>query len=276
MKLLYILFESLYESKIIKVPQNILDLAEKEYSYITSNIESFKDRASDNFKKPYIPSKFNNIFKLKDLKNNAFQVSIGFYDNPKDPGAGRMNTYDDILLINLSNPPTKEEFMEIIEHELVHAMDPKVRDMHLLSREYAKKGAEPTGSKLQLSKSDPNAPTQYSMNMDKYYKSPWEFDSFSSTMINKLKKSYDKVGDKKAFKDSMKELLSAIKSKSPENILNSDLINTAWYFFPDTWEPDKWGAVQNNFLYDLKVLKSWSSKPTLYKRFLQRFANEVL
>ena len=275
MKLLYILKESLDESKIIKVPQNILDLAEKQFVYIMANIDSFKDKAPSDFSNPYIPSKFNKLFKLKDLKNNDLQVSIGFYNNPKDPGAGRMNTYDDILLINLASPPTKEEFLEIVEHELVHAMDPKVRDMHLFSREYAKKGAEPSGNTLQLSKSDPNAPTQHSKNMEKYYKSPWEFDSFSTTIINKLKKSYDKVDDKKEFKDVMKQLLYAIKSDSPENISDSDLVNTAWYFSPDSWDSEKWPNVKNSFLYDLKKIKSWTSKPTLYKKFLQRYANEI-
>ena len=275
MKLLYILKESLDESKIIKVPQNILDLAEKQFVYILSNIDSFKDKAPSDFSNPYIPSKFNKLFKLKDLKNNDLQVSIGFYNNPKDPGDGRMNTYEDILLLNLANPPSKEVFMEIIEHELVHAMDPKVRDMHLFSREYDKKGAEPGGSKLQLSKSDPNAPTEYSKNLDKYYKSPWEFDSFSATLINKLKKSYDKVDDKKAFKDSMKELFFAIKSKSPKDIADSDLVDTAWYFSPDSWNSEKWDDVRHYFLDDLNKIKSWTSKPTLYKRFLQRVANEV-
>ena len=44
-----------------------------------------------------------------------------------------MDTINDILLINLTyfNTDDLEEFVDTIEHELVHAMDPKVRDQRL-------------------------------------------------------------------------------------------------------------------------------------------------
>lgn len=277
MKLLYILKEAITESKIIKVPEEVLDLAEKQYDYIVSNIDFFKSKSSNNINTPYIPSKLNKIFKLKDLKNNDIEISIGFYNDPEDVGAGRMNTDKGILLINLASFPEKEEYMNIIEHELVHAMDHKVRNKELYSREYAKKGAEPVGSRFQLSKSNPTAPTEFTKNFTKYVKSPWEFDAFSTPLIKKLKKSYDKVPDKKEFKDSMGKLFSAIKTQSPKDIAedDSELIDTAWYFSPDKWDSAKWEEVKHIFKYELSKIKYWSSKPTLYKKFLQRYANEI-
>jgi len=278
-KLLDILEEILSESKIVKVPDPILNKLPSIYDYIKSNLEDISSKAPKDFDNPYIPSKFNKILKFKDLGGNDIEVSVGLYNNPKDPGAGRMDTRKDIMLINLAFFGDKEYFLELGEHELVHAMDPKVRDVQLLGREYAKKGAEPTGDRFVLSKSNPNQKSELQKNMEKYKKSPWEFDAFTAPLIKVLAKSYNKPEieqSKKDFKKSIFRLFYSIRTKSVNDIVNDkDLLKTAWFFSPRPWEDKNWDAVYRDFKDSLDMIKIWSTRPSLYKRFLQRVASEI-
>jgi hypothetical protein len=74
----------------------------------------------------------------------------------------------------------------------------------------------------------------------------------------------------------MKNLLSAIKDKSVDEIIeDDDLRKNAWFFSAKKWEVENWIDVLYDFKTEIKRIKAWSSKPTLYKRFLQRYANVV-
>jgi hypothetical protein len=275
-KLLDIIKEIVAESKAVKVPEDVLGDLGKAYDYITANIDDISSKAPEDFTDPYIPSNFNKSLKLKDLSGKDIEVSIGFYNNPKDAGAGRMDTRKDIMLVNLPYLGDKQSFVDLGEHELVHAMDPKVRDVQLFGREYAKKGAEPSGNKFVLSKSNPDQKSEFDKNMEKYSKSPWEFDAFTAPMVSKLGKSYNKVGNKKAFKQNLFRLFSEIKDKSIDDILkDEDLLSTAWFFSSRDWKQENWDGVLGDFRNSLSNIKSWTTKPTLYKRFLQRVASEI-
>ena len=252
------IWEGLKEANVINVPEEVLSKLDDVYEYTKSNLKKLKNEASQDYEDPLIVSKYNKIFKFNDLSGKEIQVSIGYYNNPDDLGAGRMDTINDVMLINLAFFGDKENFLELGEHELVHAMDPKVRDVKLMGREFAKKGA---------------APDQ----MDKYLKSPWEFDAFTSTLINKLKKSRSKLADKSEFDDGMKQLLSALKNKSVEDIISDDeLRRNAWFFSNKEWKEENWPNIAYEFQKEIERMKTWTSKPSLYKRFLQRYANVVL
>ena len=175
-KLVDILKEIYIDEGIVKVPQEILNKSKEAFNYIKSNLEDLRKKSPKNYDQPYIDSKFKDYFKFRDLKNQDLIVSIGFYNDPEDVGAGRMDTYRDILLINLAyfNIDDLEEFEDTIEHELVHAMDPKVRDKKLFGVLYARKGAEPCGSKFNrsLDKSNPGSvKSEFEKNYEKYLKS---------------------------------------------------------------------------------------------------------
>lgn len=270
-KLVDILKEISLEEKIVKVPQEVLSKVKKVYDYISKNIENLKSKSPKDYSHPYIDPKFKDFFKLKDLKGNDLIVTIGLYNDPKDAGAGRMNTHDDILLINLAyslNYENLEELEDIIEHELVHAMDPKVRDYKIFTPLYTKKGAEPSGSKLRLSKS--GGKTDYEKNFEKYLKSPWEFDAFTAPLINTFAFTLKKSPD---YKKTLMQLLSDIKSKSVEDILKDEKYEKMpWFFSKKEWTEDNFNDVYSLYVWELKKIKIWSSKPTLYKRFLQRLA----
>lgn len=282
MKLKDLLIDIINEANIVKVPDEAMGVAEKAFDYIKKNINDITDKAPLRYDKPYIPSNFLHAIKLKDLSGKDIKVSIGFYNDPKDFGAGRMNTRTDTVLLNLTyiTNTDKDTFLDLIEHELVHAMDPKIRDIELFGREYAKKGAEPSGSKFVLSKSNPNDKSPYDKSYDKYLKSPWEFDAYSSPLVKVIEKSYNKFGDNNEFKNKVKndlmKLFSAIKDKSVKEIMaDPELKNTAWYLSSKPWEEDKYDLILADFEMALKAIKAWSTKPTLYKKFLQRVSSVI-
>jgi hypothetical protein len=278
-KLVDLLKEIKLEEKIVKVPQTVLAKSKEAFNYIKNNLERFKDRAPKDYFNPDIDAKFKDYFQLKDLNNQDLMISIGFYNNPKDVGAGRMDTSNDILLLNLAyfNPENFPEFQEILEHELVHAMDPKVRDQRLFGVMYAKKGAEPGGSRLNISKS--GGKSEFETNLDKYYKSPWEFDAFTAPLINNIKFNLQKIQDpnaKQEYKKLINNLLSDIKTKSIDQISNdAKYEKLPWFFSKQKWDAKNSDIVINTYNFELDKIKRWSSEPKLYQRFTKRLGQEI-
>jgi hypothetical protein len=292
-KLINILQEIIDEG-IVKVPQEVLSKSKEAYDYISKNLENLKQKSEGrNFNNPYIDSKFKDYFQFKDLKNQDLKITIGFYNDPKDVGSARMDTNKDILLINLPFLTDFEDFEEMIEHELVHAMDPKLKDIHIyrgkklfnLSKSnpglkfkggIAKKGAEPTGStfKRSLSKSNPSAiKSELEKNYEKYIKSPWEFDAFTAPLVNKL---VSNIKSTPSLKNTLINLLSDIKSKNIKDIMDDKKYEQMPYIFSKKeWKTENFPSIQNEYHNELYKLKIWSTKPTLYKRFTSRLGKEI-
>jgi hypothetical protein len=273
------LIDLLFESNIVRVPKEILSKLGDIYDYTKNNLEKIKEKSPESPRdSPYVPNTYNKYLKFKDLANKDIEISIGYYNDPSDVGSGRMDTANDIMLINLYYFGDKEDFLELGEHELIHAMDPKVRDSKLFGREYIKKGAEPAGQKLNLSKSGDKS--EYERNLDKYLKSPWEFDSFTGPLLNKLKRSLERAPNKSAFRSSLNKLFSIIRTKSVSEIINDstndkELSDVLWYLSDREWKPENYQYIENDAENELLKIKSWTTKPTLYKRFLQRYATTV-
>ena len=199
------------------------------------------------------------------------------YNDPEDVGAGRMDTINDILLINLYyfNPEDLEDFEDLIEHELVHAMDPKVRDQKLFGTMYVKKGAEPSGTKFNISKS--GGKSEYDRNLEKYLKSPWEFDAFTAPLINTLKFNLDKFSQDDTYKKLLIQLLSDIKTQSIDQIVNNTKYEKLpWFFSKKEWDPKNWETIFKVYVRELTKMKAWATKPTLYQRFTKRLGQEII
>ena len=282
-KLINILKEIYLDEAIVRVPQEILDKGKEAFNYIKSHLEDLKTKSPNDYKKPYIDSKFKDYFKFKDLKNQDLIVSIGLYNDPKDRGSGRMDTINDILLINLAyfNTDNLEDFEDTVEHELVHAMDPKVRDQKLFGVLYAKKGADPTGStfKRSLDKSNPKTldKSEFEKNYEKYLKSPWEFDAFTAPLINNIKFNINKFPNNPTYRNLIIQLLSDIKTKSIEQIVNDDKYEKIpWFFSKKEWDVKNWDSVKKTYESDLYKMKTWSTKPTLYQRFTKKLGTELI
>jgi hypothetical protein len=279
-KLLDLLNEIYLDEAIIRVPQVILAKSKEVFYYIKSRLEDLKTKSPKDHNQPYIDSKFKGYFKFKDLKNQDLVISIGFYNDFNDVGAGRMDTNDDILKINLAyfNPEDFPFFLTILEHELVHAMDPKVRDQRLFGIMYAKKGAKFDSSKLNLSKS--GGKSEFETNLDKYFKSPWEFDAFTSPLINNIKFNLQRIQDsnsKQKYINLINNLLSDIKTKSIEQISNDTKYEELpWFFSKYKWDAKNSDIVINTYNYELDKMKRWSSEPKLYQRFTKRLGTELI
>jgi hypothetical protein len=290
-KLVDLLKEIKLEEKIVKVPQTVLAKSKEAFNYIKNNLERFKDQAPKSYRNPDIDAKFRDYFKFKDLKNQDLSISIGFYNDPKDVGAGRMDNNTGVLLVNLAyfDPEDLEYFKELIEHELVHAMDPKIKDMGIYAAKIdpetgrerggiAKKGAEPSGSRLNLSKS--GGKSEYTKNLEKYLKSPWEFDAFTAPLVNTIKFSLQKIQDPNQKQDYIKlinNLLSDIKTKDIKQILDdSKYEKLPWFFSKQKWDAGNFNNVLKTYDQELYKMKAWATKPTLYQRFTKRLGQEII
>lgn len=254
-KLADILKETLEEANVIQVPEEILSKLEGIYDYIEKNKEKLNNSVPKEWSNPFIPSEYNKYLKFNDLSGKPIEVSVGLYNDPNDAGAGRMDTRKDIMLVNLAYFGDKEDFLDLGEHELVHAMDPKVRDAKLYGKMYAQKGASP----------DKNA--------DKYLKSPWEFDAFTTPLVNKLKSNLDKNKESKAKNlQNLLQMFSELRTKSIQDVSNDEKYTPLAYFFSKRdWNDEKqWTSIFKDFLEELHKIKTWITKPTLYKKFLQR------
>jgi hypothetical protein len=249
------LLDILIEANIIQVPEEILSKLEGIYDYTKRNLDKIKEKSPKDSNDPYIPNEYNKFLKFKDLSGKDIEISIGYYNNVSDIGTiARMDPSTDTIMFNLAYFGDKNEFLEFGEHELVHAMDPKVRNTKVIRKMYAKKGAEPD-------------------QWDKYVKSPWEFDAFTAPIINKLKRSKKRLDNDSKFRNQLSNFFSKIIEKSAEEIFyDEELKNVAWYFSDKDWKSENWQQIESEYWKDIQLIKSWSTKPTLYKRFLQRYA----
>ena len=250
--------ENIKEANIVQVPEEILTKLEGVYDYIVKHKDELHAKAHATFVYPWIPPEYNKYLKFNDLSGKPIEVSIGFYNNPKDTGTGRMDTRTDVMLVNLAFFGDKEDFLDLGEHELVHAMDPKVRDVKIFGKMYPKKGAEPD------------------QNIDKYLKSPWEFDAFTAPLINKLKANLNKYGDKQKYTQELLQLFSDLKTKDALELIDDEKYDSLVNFFT-TKNPteENYPQMRHEFYTDLIKIKAWTTKPALYKKFLQRLYTSI-
>lgn len=266
-KLTRILKEIIQESNIIKIPQTELDKADRVYNFIVKNFGQLKlkttNRTEDN---PLILPNLKDYFKLTGYKNNQILVSIGFYQDKNTKALGRIDINDRILLINISEAPQHnvDDFKDTVEHELVHIVDPKTSNPELFNREYAKKGAEPKGDE------------NWEKDVAKYLKSPWEFDAFTSPLINKIKRNIDKSDNPPHLKDLLNQFMYDLKTHDSDELVGMDKYNIIpWLFTTEPWDSENINKVAQDYADETNKIKVWITKPTLYTRFLKRLFRNI-
>jgi len=258
MKLLNILKESLDESKIIKIPNNFFSQIRNLFDDIKENLDQYKKRMRKLGPFKILP--IGPEFKITTVDGNKVSYKFGVY-----LGDGKEEAFldpeDNIIIgynLKYFDKRNWPKFREAIEHELVHAMDPKVSSDTVRPKAMTK-----YVNRVPSSNDD--------VETKRYHKNDWEFDSFSTTIIKQIKKAYKASPNRNNFKSEILKFFLDIKNNPIEDLLSSDnLRKGAQLLISD--RPD--------FIYASKktiiVLKNWFERPTLYKRFLQRFANEVL
>jgi hypothetical protein len=242
--------------KIIKIPSSVLDKSKELYDYINQNMNELITKSPDNSSNPYIALQdyfdFPNPYAKKSLESYII-VDIGFYYNPNKTAIAAMSVkkmkggdYLYTFIINLANIPEHYmDFRDTVEHELIHAIDPKV--------------------KLQLNKNHPDEIIP--SNFHDYISSPKEFDTFTTTIIRTIKSNLDTIEYRDEYVRLLLKLLFELKNKSVEEL-------TGKYRNLDFLFSRKQVSIID-FSDKLNQIKQWATNDALYKRFLQRLYNEI-
>lgn len=261
--------------KTIKIPQDLLSKASSAFYYIENNIEVIKKKSPKNHNQdPYIPKNFKNIFSLKNLKGDSIKVNLGLYNEPKDAAYARMDHYNNSVIVNIAKLTDEHNFITSIEHELVHAIDPKSFDPEL-DLKYNVDAPNPI-----TKKSTPKEIEKYEQDLIKHLKSLAEFDAHTTTLINTISSNLAKKDKPKDLMDKAKQnlfsLLYDIKNKS-YNEIYTKYENTAvpLLFLRGPWTKDRTEIAKDNFYSELIKIKAWSTNKKLYKRFLTRLGSEL-
>jgi len=254
--------------KIVKIPDSVLQNTRKVYDYINKNLEKLRKDTEGGWEKALKDPILKDIFKLKDLKGNDVSVSVVIYNDPADRSEALMDASTDTLYVNIKTPPNYNKLKDTIEHELVHAVDPKVRDSRVYYGDENGKGG------LEKKSSEPGEDdTSYT----KYVKSPWEFDAFTAPLINKISSNLRKMGDRqKKYRQLLINLFSDIRTKDYQELAASDkYVPLAWLFTKEDIDEENWSDVWDEYLIELDKISRWATKPTLYKQFLKRLGTEI-
>ena len=269
MKLLDMLLEVLRESKPITLDKSVVPQMEKVYEkfkelykqekvikYLYST-DGILPLGSIDFKNFYDPS-----FKGVDVYLN--------FDNNTNVKA-RYNILSTIVKINVNSNVgiDKSTFMNTLYHELVHAIDPKLNNKNVrssLSKNLKTKDAKDKSS------------TDYT----KYIKKPWEFDAWSSSLVNQIKDELEILQDpfKQKAKDALKDLINALlrilKSNPNANLdINQEFFDD---FKGKYWEQL---AIIRTLLFDnsftmihefLTNILEYLNKPSQFKKYIQRLS----
>lgn len=236
---------------IIQIPNEILSKIDGLYEYIRKNNQRLMTSAGSSYNSPYLDPNLKNFFMFSDLNNAPLNISVGIYNDEKDAGAGRMDTANDVLLINLPFFITnKADFKSMIEHELVHAKDPLVRTNNLWGAYYAKSGAEPD------------------LNMSKYLKSQHEYNAFLTTLITTLKSGnidakwiINYFNYVKNYNGTVSDLYYDTPDDTKKYLSFNNSDDNAGY----------WSFLANYF----DAIKSWGTKPTLYNDMAKKIYSEL-
>ena len=259
-----ILKEELLREGNIGIPQSEINKAGILLDLIKSKIDIYRENTMTYYS-PMVD--FKNYFKLLDKEGNPNYVSVGIYNDGNDFAPARMDVNKNTLLVNVNSwgddvDIPLDYFEDTITHELVHSMDPLLKNDDRYKNYYEKKGAEPIGSKINLSKS-PNSKSEYDRNYNKYAKSQHEYTAELTPLINKIRRVVKGDGTK------IKWMFWVISNISKFNDVEDLFLRTEQYF-KDGDNPlfkttdDYW-----YYLFDIfNIIKPWTVKPTLYKKLI--------
>jgi hypothetical protein len=248
----------------IEIPQSEINKAGILLDIIKSKLDTYRKKTIPYYS-PVVD--FKNYFKILDKDGKPNFVSVAIYNDVDDVGAARMDVENNTLLINVSTWEDDAEipldyFEDIITHELVHSMDPLLRDGNRFMDYYNKKGAEPVGDKTKVSNL-PNSNSEYDRNYEKYAKSQHEYNAELTTLINKIRRVV------KNDRTKMKWMFWMINNIKKINDVEEIYRRTEQYFengdnplFKNT--DDYWYYLSDMF----NIIKPWSKRPTLFKKFL--------
>ena len=125
-----ILREELLREGNIEIPQSEIDKAGILLDIIKSKLDTYRENTIP-MSTPVVD--YKNYFKILDKDGKPNYVSVGIYNDGNDVGAARMDVDKNTLLINVNSWEDDVDipldyFEDIITHELVHSVDPLLKD----------------------------------------------------------------------------------------------------------------------------------------------------
>jgi hypothetical protein len=261
------LLEVLRESKPITLDKSVVPQMEDVY-------DMFKEFNNEETKK-YLKNGGNSI-KLERIRfNNPYDpkfkgVTVWLSSLADDNRKAEYSYVNNTITINSNSDAgrNKSTFMHVLYHELIHAVDPKLKNKKVRSSLYRK---------LDIKNDRDKTTDEYT----KYLKDPAEFDAWSSTFINKIKDGLELLPDtdKQKAKDALKVLINALLGllkKYPGNIGPSqELVDN----FFDPYIPqlvtikklifDDLSDLTNDFMTNIL---QFLGKPSQFKKYIQRLS----
>jgi hypothetical protein len=217
------------------------------------DFQTGKPAAEHDAYNPLVLPELSSFFQFISKHGADVSVGVGFFGN--DGVYAEMDVKNDLLLINMDFWDTKfkksrEAFRQLIDHELVHASDPFVRHpSYKRYREKLKRGSLKVDPQVGLSPRYQN-----------YAKSQTEYAAYSSGIISDLKPI---VGDDSRKISSAIKIISQVAQLPPaEQTMNNKVLAK----YPGSISLDEYKEILA--IAKKPEIKAWSTRPTLFRKFL--------
>jgi hypothetical protein len=254
----------LLESKAPEIPEDVKKKIDYYAKFIFDSIhrlspETLKELMEE-FKKGYSFFIDEEAFIIKDFNGKEKKIGLLLCGEQKNKNFTGFYRHDENNIYIVYNPNiTEDDIKVMLNHELIHAMDPKGEKLTTASMEKAHK--------------DELA----------YYKSLHEFDAYSRNIIDMIEKNINKkdvsarfkIYTSKQFIKFLSELnvmgdffKGDIKKRIDEFYKKHDMLCEK-YEDDLSWLFDK----KDVFEHYVLIMMAWATKPTLFKRFMQRVAH---
>jgi hypothetical protein len=275
MKLIDILKEFILSEKVVKVPESEIAKARELYDELNNQKDSLAKSLKTSYKKAN--QGVEDYFNVTTLDGEDISVSVWLYYNPKE----RFNAlaHDGDIYVNVAMLDNPRQFQEVIEHELVHLMDPKLRKSDLRAKLLSKGKVVDMGN------------FKNPKYVKKYYKDVSEFDSFTTQLVNRVKSNLNQTGEyREKLVSNLINLLSDIKTKEFESLITDEKYTKKYKVGDEVWDTirlmsniESWDGstvdwknkIVEDFWVTYNILSAWATKPTLYKLFLKRLGTEL-
>lgn len=299
MRLLKLLLESVSESKPITLDKEVFPQIDHLYRSYMNIMTNYKDKITAAIKdkggklklgRIDIPSSYDPNF-------DGVDVYIGYsptvYKNdpyrewPKGERGGYIDNFDGsnkkYILLNpwSEKNMNKKSFADLVYHELVHAVDPKMADLG-----DNKRGKGYSIAQIKKFELDPRFTKDKSNMFLQYLKKPFEFDAFSSSAVNNLSDSIENLDSedsvkyvKQIIRNLINTLISMQKETPPTGDPGSDInfgsnFKSLMNIIKPLHTPGKGGEVIDYdsaeiFIYNLLF---YMHKPSMFKKYIQRLS----
>jgi len=279
MNLTDILTEILLSEKIVKVPESEIEKAKDLFAILKKSQSKLATTLNDSYKTANKGKR--DYFTVTALDGKTVNVTVRLYYNESDEYSALATGKS--IYVNVAKLDNLRDFIELIEHELVHIMDPKLRNNMLRTKLTAK------GKIIDIE--DEKSDFSDEKFLAKYYKDVTEFDSFSTQLVRRIRENLSQTREyKKVLRDNLIRLFNDLKTKEYSTLIKDKTYTKRYEVGDEVWDTirllsniESWdgnskdweGKITEDFWVVYGILSAWKTAPTVYKRFLKRLGTEL-